>query len=211
MVSGELYDIAYRLEEIRASSVLYFPFSLTILMTSGYLVFHRLAVRDKSIGKLIFAASLFFYIANVVRLVFFPLPISREYNELAQALIEAGVWTRRRHNLYFLDFMKWDNLWYWTTVGNFFLLFPLGFYLPLLFRKNPWNLFKVVFSGFAISLSIELLQLGYSLHVGYVLRSFDVDDLLLNTLGVLAGYLLFGFLWLMCKVVLRLGSVWRSV
>jgi len=206
----ELYDIAYRLEEISAASVLHFPFSLTILLTSGYLVLHRLVVRDKSIGKLIFWASFFFYVMNVVRLVFFPLPINREYNELMRVLIESGVRAGRRNNWYFFDFMKWDNLWYWTTVGNFFLLFPLGFYFPFLFRKNRWNIFKVVFSGFAVSLTIELTQLAYSLYVGYVLRSFDVDDLMLNTLGVLAAYLIFAllrfFYWLGSKIF-RVGSV----
>lgn len=211
MASTELYEIAMRAEELRASSVIFFPFSLTFLLTSGYMVLHRLVVKDQSILKLVFVSSFFFYVANVVRLVFFPLPINREYHELVRLLIDGGVRGEARHNLFFFDFMKWDNLWHWTTVGNFFLLFPLGFYLPLMFKKHPWNIFKVIFSGFMVSLSIELAQFAYSLYVGYVFRSFDVDDLLFNTLGVLAAYLLFLFLRLFYWLFQKIRKVFRRI
>ena len=42
----------------------------------------------------------------------------------------------------------------------------------------------MIFSGFVVTLGVETLQLV--LRVG----SFDVDDILLNTLGTVFGYLL---------------------
>ncbi len=65
--------------------------------------------------------------------------------------------------------------------GNVIAFMPLGFILPMLSgstRKWYWALFL----SLLCSLAIETVQL-------YTRRgSFDVDDLMLNTLGGLAGY-----------------------
>ena len=66
---------------------------------------------------------------------------------------------------------------------NAVLFMPLGFLLPLAwadFRK----LWRTLAAGTAFSLLIELSQLFNS-------RQSDVDDLIMNTLGALLGYLLF--------------------
>lgn len=68
--------------------------------------------------------------------------------------------------------------------GNVIGFVPFGFFLPVLkrrFRKG-W---KIGIMGFLLSLFIETVQLYWK--VG----SFDVDDLLLNTIGVMIGYLIF--------------------
>ena len=61
--------------------------------------------------------------------------------------------------------------------------------------------------GFAISLSIECTQLMYDLVTGYAYRGFNVDDLMMNTLGVFIGYLLYSIfklvIWLL-RVIKRL-------
>ena len=68
---------------------------------------------------------------------------------------------------------------------------PFGFFLPLVFRRCK-NVFLTVLLGFEASLLAEILQLVTK--VG----SFDVDDLLLNTMGTLAGYLFFAIAyWVM--------------
>jgi glycopeptide antibiotics resistance protein len=69
-------------------------------------------------------------------------------------------------------------------VGNLAMLFPLGIYLPFLYRRMS-HFFIVVFVAFLISVTIELLQLATSY------RSADVDDVFLNTLGAGAGFLFF--------------------
>lgn len=45
--------------------------------------------------------------------------------------------------------------------------------------------------GLAVSLAVELLQLGISMYLGYTYKIADVDDLILNTAGVALGYFLF--------------------
>jgi len=70
------------------------------------------------------------------------------------------------------------------------LLAPFGFLLPMI-RKDVNTLGKVVATGFLLSLSIELVQLMLP---G---RAADVDDLILNTLGLLFGFLAFKLLGLL--------------
>ncbi|WP_232460780.1 VanZ family protein [Bacillus halotolerans] len=49
----------------------------------------------------------------------------------------------------------------------------------------------MLLTGCFISLFIELTQLSISMYVRNSYRSFDVDDLILNTSGAAIGYLLF--------------------
>ncbi|WP_283245061.1 VanZ family protein [Qiania dongpingensis] len=68
-----------------------------------------------------------------------------------------------------------------NLIGNIVAFMPFGFILPMLCLSNRrWYI--VFLLGLLCSLCIESLQL--------VTRrgSFDVDDLMLNTLGSLAGY-----------------------
>lgn len=70
----------------------------------------------------------------------------------------------------------------WQAAGNVLLYLPLGFLLPLVWRDGcGWRVTAV---GFVLSLVTELVQ-------PIVGRSFDVDDLIANTLGTLIGLLLF--------------------
>lgn len=69
----------------------------------------------------------------------------------------------------------------WNLLGNIAMLIPSGILLPLLYRK-PDGFGKVLAAGALMSLGIELLQLPFAS------RASDVDDLILNTLGVALGY-----------------------
>lgn len=68
-----------------------------------------------------------------------------------------------------------------NIVGNIALFIPSGILLPIVCKK-PDRFWKVTLAGFLISLSIEILQLPMKSRVS------DVDDLILNTLGVIIGY-----------------------
>ncbi len=68
--------------------------------------------------------------------------------------------------------------------GNVVGFIPFGYILPIIdHRLRNWLL--IVVNGFSLSLCVEVAQLIF--RVG----SFDVDDLMLNTLGALLGYILF--------------------
>jgi glycopeptide antibiotics resistance protein len=77
-----------------------------------------------------------------------------------------------------------------NIIGNILAFMPLGFFIPALGRMRK-NGFLVVLCCFSISLLVEVIQLVYRL------GCFDVDDLFLNTLGGLLGYLVYRFIhWL---------------
>lgn len=81
-----------------------------------------------------------------------------------------------------------------NIVGNVAAFMPFGFILPVISRRSrKW--YNTVFFGFVFSLTLETLQLV--LKVG----SFDVDDMVLNTLGAALGFL---GIWLFWRVKGRL-------
>lgn len=71
-----------------------------------------------------------------------------------------------------------------NLVGNVVLFMPLGYFLPRIWRRmrKIWRCMPLCIGIIAL---IELLQLVSGT------RSCDIDDLILNTLGCLAGYLAF--------------------
>ncbi len=80
--------------------------------------------------------------------------------------------------------------WLWFVLwGNIGMFAPVGFCLPLLWRKRKW--YHAVLTGATFSLSIEVIQV-------FVGRVSDVDDLILNTVGALLGFLFYN---LLCKVI----------
>ena len=64
--------------------------------------------------------------------------------------------------------------------GNIAFLIPVGFLLPIIFKHFDWkrSLGIAVLSG----MSIELTQVGLNIGI------FDIDDVILNGLGVMVGY-----------------------
>ena len=70
---------------------------------------------------------------------------------------------------------------------NLFVLAPAGIYLPMLVpRLRSWRSFTPV--AIVVGGSIEAAQLAMSLVVGFRYRTIDVDDWILNTIGLLIGF-----------------------
>src|SRR5688572_18037265 len=76
------------------------------------------------------------------------------------------------------------------VAGNFIMLFPLGIYLPLLFRRlrKLSGFLAVLLISLLASVGIEILQLATNY------RSTDVDDIMLNTIGAGIGFIVFQLL-----------------
>ncbi|MGX9290774.1 VanZ family protein [Bacillus sp. A015] len=144
-------------------------------------------------SKILFLYYILFslYIASLVSLTFFPFPYQKK---LIEIMIEDNLGTI--HNfipfktiivtleLGLTSFIK-------QIIGNVILFIPLGFILPIL--SSFYQLRKVIYIGFLVSLSIELIQFGLDLIVGYNYRSFDVDDIITNTLGTLIGVIIYKY------------------
>ena len=68
-----------------------------------------------------------------------------------------------------------------NVIGNTAMFIPSGIVLPIIYKRLN-SFWKVVAAGAMISLCIEIIQLPFSV------RASDVDDLILNVLGVAIGY-----------------------
>lgn len=71
-------------------------------------------------------------------------------------------------------------------LGNIVIFMPIGFFIPLLWNIKH-SMLKTLAIGFLISFFIEISQLALP-------RRTDIDDLWLNTLGTLLGYIVFYFI-----------------
>ena len=126
------------------------------------------------------------FIIYVLLLIYF-LFFSEAYGRVAEAEREY------RYNL--MPFVEIRRFWVYRDQLGLFALFtnifgnvlgfvPLGCILPVICRK--WrNGFLIILSGFGLSLCVETIQLITKV------ACFDVDDMILNTLGAALGYLVF--------------------
>lgn len=64
------------------------------------------------------------------------------------------------------------------NAGNILMFFPFGLLYPLFNRNNTW--IRTLLVGLAVSVGIELLQPIFG-------RSFDINDIILNGIGVIAS------------------------
>lgn len=130
--------------------------------------------------------GLLLFVIYVLLLIYF-LFFSEAYGRVAEAEREY------RYNL--TPFVEIRRFWvyrdqvglfaFFTNIfGNVIGFIPLGFILPIICRS--WrNGFLIILSGFGLSLCVETIQLITK--VG----CFDVDDMILNTVGAAVGYITF--------------------
>lgn len=82
-----------------------------------------------------------------------------------------------------------------NLAGNILIFVPYGFFVSMASRERGF--FKTLFFSMGLSLCVEIIQLFT--RVG----SFDVDDILLNTIGGVLGYIVF----LICNELRRNHNV----
>jgi VanZ family protein len=87
------------------------------------------------------------------------------------------------------------------TIENILMFLPFGIFFKLIFRRS--NIFFAFSAGLLCSFGIEYTQ--YYTDRG----SFEVDDLMTNTIGALIGYLVvavvYAVVWIICKLWKGLG------
>lgn len=86
---------------------------------------------------------------------------------------------------------------YANLFGNVLIFVPFGFFMPMASRYRSF--FLTLFYSFGLSFLVEAFQLVT--RVG----SFDVDDMLLNTIGGAIGFIVFGI----CNMIRRLHDADR--
>ena len=130
------------------------------------------------------AVLLLMYInlAVIIRFTFFPM--SRVNGRIQPLVFDASkvfpLWLNLIPFVELLDYSNKRDLLL-NNIGNTAMFIPSGIILPIIYKKLN-SFWKVVAAGAMLSLCIEILQLPFS---G---RASDVDDLILNTAGVMIGY-----------------------
>ena len=84
-----------------------------------------------------------------------------------------------------------------NVIGNTAMFIPLGIVWPSVYKGLDTHR-KIISAGIGFSLCIEILQLPFYDRVS------DIDDLLLNSLGFIIGYLLYLLAKLLSKKVRRI-------
>lgn len=132
----------------------------------------------KSLGLL----SLFVYLYNLLSLTLFPINIYSHSNEIHKYAFGKVLFV----NVNVFDMLNYGKF---QIIGNFILLLPLSILVAYLFPRL--NKFKPnVILGLTTTLSIETIQLIMNyFYLGR--RSFDVNDLILNSLGYICGFAIY--------------------
>ncbi len=132
----------------------------------------------------------FLYLLLVVRLIIFKYPIDM-MSEIASSwkkdVILEGLDTAnftlfktiRMYINYSYKLNSFENL-----AGNIVVFVPFGFLLPYVFEKGR-KFWVMLLNAFILVLGIEVFQLFSAF------GAFDVDDILLNCLGAVLGYIIF--------------------
>ena len=115
---------------------------------------------------------------------------------------EAG--SRDGVNLKLFSTLIVDNRISVFGVENILLFVPLGILIPLIWKYfRKW--YKMTSFGFILSLIIEIVQ--FITKRGY----FELDDILLNTVGALVGYCIYSFFSVAFVFGSSVGSSAREV
>ena len=170
------------------------PIGILVLMVVLAILWRR----KHSLPYLVFFSIFWVYAMLGLDKTFFPLQINGLFVDvMRQEPIFSQV------NLLPLYFSKYglSPAGYILLLDNILLTMPFGFGLNFIRRLRPKDF---LWLSFSVGFGIELLQLLMTLILRYPYRVVDINDVLLNAVGVLIGYALFRvFAWLYFLVVPR--------
>ena len=136
---------------------------------------------QKRCGKIIARVAFVVYLMVLTYFLFF----SERYGRAVDQIYRYNLVPFREIRRY----IQYRHLFGWeyfvvNIYGNILAFVPFGFFLPIVSKSNR-SFWTVTLYGFEFTLGIELVQLSFQ--VG----TFDVDDIIMNTLGAILGYILF--------------------
>lgn len=137
----------------------------------------RNTTKNQKLGWVLFVL----YLVALVYFMFFAESMGRTGNSQAEYAYNLELFKEIRRFIVYREQLGWKAV-VLNLGGNVAGFMPFGFILPIVSRRGrAW--YNAFLLGFFLSLCIESTQLVFK--VG----SFDVDDLLLNTVGGILGFL----------------------
>ena len=153
-----------------------------------YIILILMIYKKTSKQKLFIGSIIYFISVFIIMMTFFPIPVDPailEYNRnMGLQCINNLIPFKMIYNI-----IKSESLIVsiYQIGGNLILLFPLGYLIPMLSDKKI-NLKKIILIMFCITFCIESIQFIIGKIINFNYRCFDVDDMILNTLGGVFGY-----------------------
>ena len=131
-------------------------------------------------GKLL---TVYICLVVIARIVYFPMrPVEGRIGSLVLDVDKIfPLWINLVPIVHLFD--VYDG-WLINIIGNVAMFIPVGLIWPLCFKKLD-KLGKTILAGAGFSLFIEITQLPF------YDRCSDIDDLILNTTGILIGALIY--------------------
>lgn len=166
-------------------------FLIWISIAIYLIVYTVIALIKKKKCFFIAVSCLFYiYIGCVISVAFFPIPIQKEAIRLLKE-------TNYIENVYmpFHDIIGMINTRNIHTItrniaGNILMFMPFGFLISIVKRKH-FSFLMISLYGIIASSSIEILQVVIGFMIGVRYKIFSIDDIILNTLGTVLGYICF--------------------
>ncbi|MBC1979514.1 VanZ family protein [Listeria marthii] len=173
-----------------------------LVMTIAFLVYIvffllRWLKRREKLEMIIFKTCFYVYVCGVIKFTIFPLMLDASLIEDTKIYVTGSYMNLIPFNSIREMFMPGGGYATFQIVANFILFVPLGMLLPLCYPKMTWK------SVFAISIfataGIESAQLIQDLIYQAPFKFVDIDDVILNFSGGVAGFLVF----LLCRPLLK--------
>ena len=177
------------------TSVLFFPI-IAFLITLPYIIYNYNKFGSILLIRTILIYIFVLYLLSAYFLIIMPLPKIESVRNITTKvqLIPFDLLRNIIRTVHF-DYKDistygqiFKNAYVYQTIYNFLLMVPFGMFLRYYFKCR---FKKVVLFTFMLSLFFELTQLtGLYFIYPHAYRLFDVDDLIVNTLGGMFGYLI---------------------
>lgn len=177
------------------TSVLVFPI-IAFLITLPYIIYNYNKFGSILLIRTILIYLFVLYLLSAYFLIIMPLPKIETVRNLTTKvqLVPFDLLSNIIRTVHF-DYKDistyskiFKNAYVYQTIYNFLLMVPFGMFLRYYFKCK---FKKVLLFTFLLSLFFELTQLtGLYFIYPHAYRLFDVDDLIVNTLGGMFGYLI---------------------
>lgn len=170
--------------------LLAFPL-LALLITIPYLLVHYHKYGSLPLIRVFIVYTFIMYLLVAFSLVIFPIPSPEELAQITGPKVQLIPLMFIKDLYDDIKELSFSHFYqapaFYTVFFNFCLTIPFGVYLKFYFERS---LKETILYTFLLSLVFELIQLTgvFFLYPSY--RLFDVDDLLINTLGSIPGYYL---------------------
>lgn len=165
--------------------------------------------RKHNLSYLICFAIFSFYLALAADKVFFPIAISGTYADTMRLQAPFSAFINLAPFNFNFSLSEMPDLVILQIVQNILLTIPFGFGVSFVVRLKPKDFLWLVP---AVGLGTELLQLIIGLILRYPYRTIDINDAILNALGVLIGYVVFRifarlYLWMTQRFAINLRGL----